>query len=120
MKWPLLLTCLGPVCVALATPGVRAATVFPDWIVQAATGKITSCPANTVAVVLLDDRLVTVGADGHTTVRERRVLKILRPPGPGVCRDCRSLFERRKDQLFPRLEHRAGRPPIYGQRSGGA
>src|SRR3984885_2655678 len=58
-----------------------AANVFPDWIVQAAASKTPVYSANTGAVVLLDDRLITVGPGGQATERERRVLKILRPGG---------------------------------------
>jgi transglutaminase-like putative cysteine protease len=58
-----------------------AANVFPDWIVQAAASKTPVYSANTGAVVLLDDRLITVAPDGQATERERRVLKILRPGG---------------------------------------
>jgi transglutaminase-like putative cysteine protease len=58
-----------------------AANAFPDWIVQADASKAPSYSANTGAVVLLDDRLIIVAADGQATERERRVLKILRPRG---------------------------------------
>jgi transglutaminase-like putative cysteine protease len=78
MKPALLLICLG-----LMTPTVRAANSFPDWVLQAAAGPVPSYPANTSAVVLLDDRLVSVGPDGRATARERQVLKILRPQGRG-------------------------------------
>jgi hypothetical protein len=76
MKLPLLLMFLG-----LGAPAARAATPFPDWVVQAAAVKLPSYPANTGAVVLLDDRLVSVGPDGRATERQRRVVKILRPQG---------------------------------------
>jgi hypothetical protein len=76
MKLPLLLMFLG-----LGAPAARAATPFPDWVVQAAAVKLPSYPANTGAVVLLDDRLVSVGPDGRATERLRRVVKILRPQG---------------------------------------
>ena len=81
MKQILLLICLG-----LMTPTVRAANPFPDWIVQAAAAKVPSYPANMGAVVLLDDRLVSIGPDGRATARERRVVKILRPQGRGYAR----------------------------------
>src|SRR5271168_3403026 len=69
-------------CLAVVTPhAALAANPFPDWVVQAAASKLPSYPANTGAVVLLDDRLVTVASDGRATERERRVLKILRPRG---------------------------------------
>jgi len=76
MKLPLLLMLVG-----LVAPAGRAATPFPDWVVQAAAVKLPSYPANTAAVVLLDDRLVSVGPDGRATERQRRVVKILRPQG---------------------------------------
>src|ERR1700722_3600777 len=58
-----------------------AANAFPDWIVQAAATKLPPYPSNTGAVVLLDERLVTVAPDGSATERQRRGLKILRPRG---------------------------------------
>jgi hypothetical protein len=76
MKLPLLLIFL-----SLCTPAAHAASPFPDWAVQAAAVKLPSYPANTGAVVLLDDRLVIVGPDGRATERQRRVVKILRPQG---------------------------------------
>jgi hypothetical protein len=74
------LVLLGLVSVAL-TPRGLAATPFPDWITQAAASLLPRYPARTRAVVLLDDKLVTVGPDGRATERERMVLKILRPQG---------------------------------------
>ena len=76
MKQSLLLISL-----ALLTPGLHAANPFPDWVVQAAATKLPTYPAHTSALVLLDDRLVTVSPDGRATARERRVVKILRPQG---------------------------------------
>jgi Domain of Unknown Function with PDB structure (DUF3857)/Transglutaminase-like superfamily len=69
-------------CLAVFTPQVAlAANPFPDWVVQAAAAKLPPYPANIGAVVLFDDRLVTVAPDGRATERQRRVLKILRPRG---------------------------------------
>ena len=76
MKLPLLLIGL-----SLTAPAARAANPFPDWVVQAAAAKVPSYPANTDAVVLLDDRLITVAPDGRATERQRRVVKILKPQG---------------------------------------
>jgi Domain of Unknown Function with PDB structure (DUF3857)/Transglutaminase-like superfamily len=67
--------------VALTTRTAFAGNSFPDWVIQAAQGATPSSSANTRAVVLLDDRLVTVAPDGKGTERTRRVLKILRPQG---------------------------------------
>src|SRR3984885_15985122 len=76
MKLPLLLMGL-----SLSVPAARAANPFPDWVVQAAAANVPSYPPNTHAVVLLDDRLITVAPDGRATERLRRVLKILKPQG---------------------------------------
>lgn len=69
------------ILLSLAAPGARAATPFPDWVVQAAAAKLPTYAADISAVVLLDDRLVSVAPDGRATERQRRVLKILRPQG---------------------------------------
>jgi Domain of Unknown Function with PDB structure (DUF3857)/Transglutaminase-like superfamily len=76
MKLPFLLMGL-----SLAVPGAYAANPFPDWVVEAAATKVPSYPANTNAVVLLDDRLISIAPDGRATERLRRVLKILKPQG---------------------------------------
>jgi hypothetical protein len=55
---------------------------LPDWVLGAASGALLPrYPAETKAAILLDDDLITVGADGKTTERERKVVKILRPQG---------------------------------------
>ena len=76
MKLPLLLMGL-----SLTVPAAQAANPFPDWMAQAAAAKVPSYPPNTDAVVLLDDRLITVAPDGRATERQRRVVKILKPQG---------------------------------------
>jgi hypothetical protein len=55
---------------------------LPDWVLSAATSALLPrFPAETKAVILLDDDLITVGSDGRATERERKVVKILRPQG---------------------------------------
>lgn len=55
---------------------------LPDWVVGAAsTALLPRYAPETKAVILLDDDLITVGPDGKTTERERKVVKILRPQG---------------------------------------
>ncbi|HEY0758091.1 MAG TPA: DUF3857 and transglutaminase domain-containing protein [Acidisarcina sp.] len=54
---------------------------FPDWVVQAAITKTPVYPPATRAVVLLDDRLLSIGEDGRAIERHREVIKILRPQG---------------------------------------
>ena len=59
----------------------RASTpTFPDWVQQAASAKMEN-PAGAKAVVLLQDELLTVQPDGQTRLRQREVIKILRPQG---------------------------------------
>ena len=55
---------------------------LPDWMLGAATSALLPhYPAETKAVILLDDDLITVGTEGRATERERKVVKILRPQG---------------------------------------
>jgi hypothetical protein len=69
------LTALLPRCVA-------SPNQLPDWVLGAATSALLPrYPAETKAVTLLDDDLITVGRDGRATERERKVVKILRPQG---------------------------------------
>jgi transglutaminase-like putative cysteine protease len=76
------LAAIATICVAFVSPfRLSAANAFPDWVTEAAKTASGSYPPRTNAVVLLDDRLVTVGPDGHVSERLRRVMKILRPQG---------------------------------------
>jgi transglutaminase-like putative cysteine protease len=60
---------------------VRAATPFPDWITQAAAARLPDHSPNARAIVLLEDKLITVQADGRAVERYRLALKILRSRG---------------------------------------
>lgn len=53
----------------------------PDWVKTAAAQPLPAYPADTRAVVLLDETTLTVGADGKAVEHHRNVLKILRPEG---------------------------------------
>jgi Domain of Unknown Function with PDB structure (DUF3857)/Transglutaminase-like superfamily len=57
------------------------ASDFPDWIVQAAAVKTPPCPPDTTAVILLEDKLLTIQSDGKVIERYREVTRILRPQG---------------------------------------
>src|SRR5690242_16239951 len=65
---------------ALATP-LFARQSVPDWVRTAAAQKLPDYPAETDAVVLLDDITYSVASDGRATEHRRRVVKILRPQG---------------------------------------
>jgi len=55
---------------------------LPDWVTQAATDVPLKAEwRDAKAVYLLEDTLVTVGADGRAVQRYRAVVKILRPQG---------------------------------------
>jgi len=54
---------------------------FPDWVVQAAAAPVAEHPSDARAIVLLEDKLITVQPDGRSVERYRMVVKILRPRG---------------------------------------
>jgi hypothetical protein len=65
----------------LTSWSVHASTPFPDWVQQSATAEQAAPNEGAKAVVLLKDELLTVQPDGQTRLREREVIKILRPQG---------------------------------------
>ena len=65
----------------IALPAWAGGPQVPDWMKQAAAAKLPAYPADTPAVVLLEDTLLTVKPDGKSVERVRRVVKILRPKG---------------------------------------
>jgi hypothetical protein len=56
-------------------------STVPDWVKQAAAEQLPSYPADTRAVVLLEETTLVVKPDGKSVERVRRVVKILRPRG---------------------------------------
>jgi hypothetical protein len=54
---------------------------LPDWVLQAANAKLPEYPPGTKAVVLLEDKMLTVRPDGKAVERYRSVIKILRQQG---------------------------------------
>jgi len=66
----------------LIAPAFGGGVNIPDWMRHAASQTLPTYPADTNAVVLLDDTTYTVnGPGGDVTEHYRRVLKILRPAG---------------------------------------
>jgi len=55
----------------------------PDWVRAAAAQTLPHYPAETNAVVLLEDTTYTVAPDGSAVEHVRHVVKILRPQGRG-------------------------------------
>jgi hypothetical protein len=71
---------------AVAALGVPAAWAskpeFPEWVTQAAAAQPhLTAGDHPKAVILLEDTLLTVQADGQITERYRKVVKILQPGG---------------------------------------
>ena len=75
---------LPAVCLLLLSgPSLFAARAdaVPDWVRSARAQAVPSLPADTDAVVLLDDTTYTVAPGGAAVEHRRRVVKILRPQG---------------------------------------
>jgi hypothetical protein len=64
-----------------ALPAAASRDTVPDWVHAAASQKLPAYPAETNAVVLLDDTTYTVAPDGTAIEHYRHVVKILRPQG---------------------------------------
>jgi transglutaminase-like putative cysteine protease len=64
-----------------ATALFAAKDSVPDWVRTAAAQKLPSYPADTNAVVLLNEVTYTVAPDGKAVEHVRKVTKILRPQG---------------------------------------
>jgi transglutaminase-like putative cysteine protease len=72
---------LGVALLGVALPACAKTDSVPDWVRTAAAQAIPAYPADTNAVVLLDDTTYTVAPDGSAVEHCRRVVKILRPQG---------------------------------------
>jgi transglutaminase-like putative cysteine protease len=60
-------------------PALRGADAAPDWLRAAAKEKTPDYPAETVAVVLLDEQQTTVKDNGQIETLYRRAFRVLRP-----------------------------------------
>ena len=61
---------------AVAPPSLAAEVTAPDWLRQAAVAPLTPAQSSAPAVVLIDERLVTVAPDGSLTIRQVYAAKI--------------------------------------------
>ena len=64
-----------------ALPALAGGPTVPDWVRTAARQTLPSYPADTPAVVLLEETTLTVRPEGKSTVHVRRAVKILRQQG---------------------------------------
>src|SRR5215470_9594877 len=69
------------IVVLLVSASLRCHANAPDWVQQAASREQGKYPADTNAVVLLDDTSMTVNESGQAEMTHRRVVRILRPKG---------------------------------------
>ncbi|HEX3472655.1 MAG TPA: DUF3857 domain-containing protein [Silvibacterium sp.] len=67
--------------VVVVCGAARASTPFPDWVTQVSSAALPDHSKDAKAIVLLEDRLITVQPDGRAVERRRDVVKILRPQG---------------------------------------
>src|ERR1035437_7627479 len=77
-----ILSALGAVLLlGVAQPAQAKPDSVPDWVHAAAAQTLRAYPAETKAVVLLEEITYTVAPDGRAVEHVRRVVKILRPQG---------------------------------------
>jgi hypothetical protein len=81
MEWSSRLLVLGGLLALAASPAYGYKDSVPDWVRAAAAEPLGKYPADTDAVVLLDETTLTVGNDGKAVEHHRYVVKILRPGG---------------------------------------
>ena len=72
-----LLVCL----LGLGAPAFASKDAVPDWVHAAIAQPLGKYPAETNAVVLLDETTLTIAPDGKAVEHHRHVVKILRPSG---------------------------------------
>ena len=66
---------------AFVLAGPLASAGTPDWMRHVAQAPLPTYPADTDAVVLLDERLTTISSAGEVHITYRKVYRILRPQG---------------------------------------
>ena len=102
---------------APASPGAPAcfgkSQTPPQWGLDAAKTHTPDYAKDAAAVILYDEYVETIDAQGRAVEREREAIRILKPQGRGNTCEV-SYNEDRKDQLLPRLDHRRRRKAIPG------
>src|ERR1700688_4233798 len=66
---------------AFVFAGPLASAGTPDWMKQVAQAPLPAYPADTDAVVLLDERVTTISSAGEVRITYRKAYRILRPQG---------------------------------------
>src|SRR5258708_3228066 len=74
----------GLLLLALTATVLTAAEDAPSWAREAASQTVPDYPSKVNSVVLLQEEMVTVDADGRRVMRERGAVKILQPGGESI------------------------------------
>ena len=74
----------GTLLLALTATVLTAADDAPSWAREAASQTIPDYPSKVNSVVLLQEEMVTVDADGRRVMRERGAIKILQTGGESI------------------------------------
>ena len=74
----------GLLVLAFTATVLTAAEDAPSWAREAASQTVPDYPSKVNSVVLLQEEMVTVDADGRRVMRERGAIKILQPGGESV------------------------------------
>lgn len=74
----------GVLLLGLMATRLPAAEDAPSWVREAASQTVPDYPSKVNSVVLLQEELVTVDADGRRVMRERGAIKILQPGGESI------------------------------------
>jgi hypothetical protein len=76
------LTLISAGALLLAGAAAKASALsLPDWVAQAAATPTAEHSSDARAIVLLEDKMISVQSDGRAVERYRLVVKILRPRG---------------------------------------
>lgn len=76
----------GVLLLALTATALQAAEDAPSWAREAASQTVPDYSSKVTSVVLLQEEMVTVDADGRRVMRERGAIKILQPGGESIQR----------------------------------
>jgi hypothetical protein len=75
---------LGLAFLALTAASALRAAEAPPWVWDATAQTAPTYPAKVTSVVLFQEEMVTVEADGKRVMRERGAIKILQPGGESI------------------------------------
>jgi len=111
--------CLLATALLIAASMPCAAGIFghsqavPQWALDAYKTKVPANVGDAAAVILYDEYIETIDANGRAVEREREAIRILKPQGRGNTCGV-EVDDNQKNQLLSRLDHRRGREAVHG------